>query len=614
MGVVLMLTLSMLTSIDVALRAWAQSPIAGFNELVEQLMGVAIVACFPAALAGNKHLTLDIISKFITVARARWFRNFGAAALLLSIIILAWQVALESEAIAGRDETTWIMAFPRGPVMWTITVLLAISVVVQAVALLVPLVPTGGAESKLGGWNGPLVFALMLAAALVTFTYFGIEFSDALQKKPVLLAAIMFAAMWAFSLSLVPLGAAMILSGLAGTAFILGPKSSLNLFGSEISDFLVRIDLAVLPLFVLMGSLAAAAGLSNDIYRFAQAILSRYRGGLALATIGGCAGFGAVTGSSIATVATMGSVALPEMRQRGYSIELAAGSVAAGGTLGILVPPSSAMILYALLTEVSIGKLFVAAILPAVVGVALYMATVSLIVHLKEGAAPAAEKSEMGEIVSAAKGSLAILILFAVVLGGIYGGIFTATEAAAVGAGGAFLIALLRGRLGGGRFLKVMSETAATTGMLYLLIIGGLTFSNFIALTELPDIMVAFIQSFDLAPLTVVAVLLVIYVMLGSVMEPFAIMLITVPITAPLVAGLGYDLVWWGIIMIVVIETGLMTPPVGMNVFVIKSIADDVPLARVFMGVAPFVGADVVRLAILTLFPAIVLWLPSTML
>jgi tripartite ATP-independent transporter DctM subunit len=622
LSVICMLVLSILTAVDVGLRAWARSPIAGFNEIVEQLLAIAIAGCFPGSIAQRRHLTLDMLSRFVGPRLAGWFRAFGALALLGGFFLLAWRIGIQSVAIAERGETTTIMEMPRGPVMYTITALLVLSVAIQGIVFLASLqdaarTSAAGARAADGAprpvWRSLVGFAAWVAVVGIVFVVLFDRFEAPLREELGLLFAIGFVFMWTLGAALVPLGVAMMLAGLAGLAVILEPQQAVLAYGSMLTDFLVRIDLAVLPLFVLMGSLAAAAGLSDDLYRFAQALLGRQRGGLALATIAGCAGFGAVTGSSIATVATIGRVALPEMRKRGYSIELAAGSVAAGGTLGILVPPSGAMILYAFLTEVSIGKLFIAALLPACLAITLYMITIAITVRLDPNSAPGSQAWDWREIVDSAKGSFAVVILFGAVLGGIYGGIFTGTEAAAVGAGGAFVIAVARGRINRQTFLQVMAETTSTTGMLYILIFGGITFSAFISLTETTENVVAFIQSMQIAPVAVIALLLGVYIFLGSVMEAYAIMLITVPITAPLMEALGYDLVWWGIMQVVVIETGLMTPPVGMNVFAIKSIAEDVPLRRVFKGVMPFVGADVIRLAILTLFPAIVTWLPSTM-
>lgn len=456
------------------------------------------------------------------------------------------------------------MELPRGPFLWSIAILLAICLPLQTLILFRRLreaLETDGSRHGFARWRHLAVFLVIAAIFVAAIAIIIVRVDGNFGGSLIILALFVFLGMWSLSLLYVPLGAAMLIARLIGTSIVLGPLPAFSAFGSEIANFLARIDLAVLPLFVLMGGLAEAGGLSDDIYRFAQAMLGRRRGGLALATIGGCEGFGAVTGSSIATVATIGRAALPEMLRRGYAPELDTGNIAAAGTLGILIPPSSAMILYALLTEVSIGKLFVAAIIPGVIAVLIYMATVSTVVRLRPSWAPGAQRSTLAEILRALRSGVLVILLFGIVLGGIYGGIFTATEAAAVGAGIAFLIALLRGRLRGRLIFKVLAETAATTAMLYLLILGGITFASFMAITEVPATLVGYLQSFDMPRGAVILMLLVIYVLLGAVMDPYAIMLITVPITAPLVAGLGYDLVWWGIVMVVVIETGLITPP-----------------------------------------------------
>ena len=406
------------------------------------------------------------------------------------------------------------------------------------------------------------------------------------------------------------------LVGVLGAALLTGVDPALNILGSSAESFLTNENLAVLPLFLIMGSFAAAADLSSDIYRLAQKLFGHWRGGLAAATIGGCAGFGALTGSSLATAATIGQVALPEMRRRGYSPAFATGCVAAGGTLGQLVPPSTAIILYAILTEESIGRLFIAALVPAAVAVALYIGAIALYVRVAPGAAPAPEpRVRRGELLAALRQAWGVLFLFALVIGGLYGGVFTANEAAAVGAVGTFLFALARGKLSGGALWRVMGEVTRTTAMIYMLIFGAVTFSFFMGISGLPELLVSSMRGLDLAPVAVIGLLLGVYIVLGAVMDPFPVMVITVPIVTPLVTGLGYDLTWWGIIMVCVVETGMITPPFGINVFILKGIAggEDVPMWTVFRGVLAFVAADLVKLALLVLFPALVLWLPSTM-
>jgi tripartite ATP-independent transporter DctM subunit len=412
----------------------------------------------------------------------------------------------------------------------------------------------------------------------------------------------------------VPLGAAMGLVGIVGLAHALGSyNSGLVLLGTNSSQLLTNLDLATIPLFIMMGGFAAAAGLSAELYRLAHAALGHLRGGLAYATIGGCAGFGAVNGSSVATAAVIGKVALPEMRAHGYSERLATGCIAAGGTLGMLIPPSTMMVIYGFLTGTSISELFIAAIGPGIVATACYMATVWLYVRVSPGAAPKAAARVPGEALAALRRCWGVLLLFGVVVGGLYGGLFTATDAAAVGAGIAFLFAVARRRGGDRRWLyDVLADTAANTGMIYVLVIGAQMFSNFFGVGDLPKEIVAWAKGLDLRPFWVVLMVLALYLFLGCIMDPFTMLIVTVPFVIPLIDDMGLSLVWWGIITVMVCEIAMITPPLGVNVFVIKAVAG-VPIRTVFAGVTPFIAADSVRLLILTALPTITLWLPKTM-
>ena len=620
-SVLCMLTLSILTAFDVGLRAWAQSPIAGFNEVVEQVLAVAIAGCFSASIAQRRDLILDVMTTLFGARRAEWFKVFGALGLLAGFCLFAWRIAVQTVAVAGRGETTTIIGFPKGPVMWSMTALLIFACLVQLLVFLSMFEHKAKEEAALNAaagkgprvWRNIILFALFTAAGVLGYGILHKHFAPYLADHLDVLFAAGFLVMWIPVLTLVPLGMSMMMTGVAGLAIVLGTPQAFSAYGSAVSDFMTRIDLAVLPLFILMGSLAAVAGMSDDLYRLAQATLGTRKGGLALATIVGCAGFGAVTGSSVATVVTIGRAAMPQMKARGYSAELAAGSIAAGGCLGILVPPSGAMILYAFLTEVSIGKMFIGALIPALIAVLFYLSTIKTIVTIDTEAAPGVLKWEGKEVRAAFFRCGAVTLLFGSVLGGIYGGLFTVTEAAAVGVGIAFAITVARGRLNRDTFLGIMREVTATTGMLYVLILGGLIFSQWCELTETTQAIVAWIQSLGLQPIWVIFMLLAIYIVLGTAMESWAIMIITVPITAPLVVSLGYDLVWWGIVQVVVIEAGLISPPVGINMFAIKSLDPTVTMNQVFRGVMPFFLADNVKLVILTLFPWLVTWLPSTM-
>ena len=623
-GVLGMLAVSLLTALDITLRAVFNAPIVAFNEVVVMVMAVAIAATFPAGFAQRSHLTIDLVGRALGARARAWLVPFGSFLLLLLFVLFAWRMGVFASDLQARGQTTMILEWPLAPFLWAICVFFALGVPVQFVVVLTELRDALAGNRAAPDVEPPAVadrtmvlvaLGVAVLAALCVLGYgdfvSGLKFI--LPDEPGAVALILFAAMWGMILVLIPLAAAMGLVGVTGTALVLGFYPALDVLGSETAEFLTNYNLAVLPLFLMMGSFASVAGLSSDIYGLAHAIVGHRRGGLGLATVCGCAGFGALTGSSLATAITIGRVALPEMRERGYSPDLATGCVAAGGTLGQLVPPSGAIIIFAILVEESIGRLFIAAIVPAAVAVILYMITVSVYVRVVPASAPGTGRPDFREMRLALRRSALALALFGVVIGGIYGGIFTATEAAAVGVGGAFLIALLRGKLGAGAFWQVMGETTATTAMVYVLILGAVNFSFFIGAAGMPDALTAFVDGLDLSRYGVIALLLLIYLIMGAVMDPFAMMVITVPIVTPLITDMGFDIIWWGIIMVSVVETGLITPPFGINVFVLKSIVPDVPLPTIFRGVLPFVVADIVRLVVLVAFPALVLWLPSTM-
>jgi tripartite ATP-independent transporter DctM subunit len=616
-GVLGMLIVAGVTLIDILGRWFFNSPIPALNEVVAEVFAVGVAACIPSGFAQSVNLTVDILARWITGRLAAWLSASGAVLLLVFVGLLTWRIEIFAQSLEAQHRTTVILRWPEAPFMHAVAVLLAAGAVVQAVvalnavrraATLRPATPAALSARLVVG----CVVAVALAIAIYALTDLD-GLSEIAQHNPELSVLVAFLFLWAFLLGLMPLAAVMAMMGLFGAALFIGFGPSLGAFGTEPAGFLTNSQVAVLPLFLMMGSFAATAGLSDDIYALAHALFGGFRGGLALATIGGCAGFGAVTGSSIACAATIGRVALPEMRARGYAPHLTTGCIAAGGTLGQLVPPSAPIVIFALLTEASIGQLFIAAVGPAVLAVVFYLATIALFVRFAPGTVPDRSRIAFAELVAAVRRSLGVLVLFVCVIGGLYTGVFTATESAAVGAFATFLFALFRGRLHGGAFWRVMAETTATTALIYGLIFGALIFSFFVGATALPETATRLVGGLSLSPLGVIAVLLVFYLLLGCVMDSFAVMVITVPIVTPLVTHLGFDLIWWGIIMVVVIETGLITPPFGLNVFVLKSMVPDVPLGTIFRGVVPFVAADLLKLILLVLFPAIVLWLPSTM-
>lgn len=411
----------------------------------------------------------------------------------------------------------------------------------------------------------------------------------------------------------VPVAVAMGVVGIIGTFILQGPNAASYITGSTSFDSVKNYGLSVVPLFIFMGVFASHAGLSRALYEFVYMLVGRVRGGLAMATIGACAIFGAICGSSIATCATIGRVALPEMARRNYSPELAAGAVAAGGTLGILIPPSIIMVIYGLVTETSIGALFAAAFIPGALATLLYMAAVVWTVRRNPKAGPAGGSLTREQKWRVVRDVPAVLILFAVVIGGIYAGLFNPTEAAAIGAGGALLVALLNGSLSRDTLWSGLIETATTTGMIFSILIGSALFNVLIEATGLPAAVTAAIRDAGLSYVTVLIAIIVFYIILGCFMDSLSMMLLTLPVVFPITRQFGMDPVWFGIVITTVVEIGLITPPIGLNLFVVQGIMPGTGQMVVIRGIVPFIVADFVRVALLAAFPVISLWLPAAL-
>jgi tripartite ATP-independent transporter DctM subunit len=420
-----------------------------------------------------------------------------------------------------------------------------------------------------------------------------------------------FAVLLALAFARIPIAFAMLIVGVGGFTFERGLPAALDQLAQTTFAAGINYELSVVPLFILMGNLVARAGMSQELFRAAHAFIGHWRGGLAMSTVVACAGFGAICGSSIATAATMSRVAYPPMRQLGYSDKLAASAIAAGGTLGILIPPSTIMVIYGIMTETNIGRLFAAGVLPGILAAGLLCLAVRYVVWREPSAGPAGQRSTWDARWRALRGVWGVAGLFIVSIGGIYAGVFTATEGAGIGAFGAFLFALGRRALSWTVLRDVLLESARTTSMLFMILIGALVFANFINFTSLPGELQAFVQRFAIHPTMVIAAMCAVYVILGTAMEELSMILLTVPVFFPIVVNLGFDPVWFGILIVVVVEIGMISPPVGMNLFVIKALLPHVPTPTLFRGVTPFVVADVVRLGILIAFPKISLWLPS---
>lgn len=425
------------------------------------------------------------------------------------------------------------------------------------------------------------------------------------------IALVGFAVLMTLSFLRVPIAFSMVLVGFTGMIFANNLGGAMASVGQTAFDAAANYGLSVVPLFVLMGNFVTRARLSEELFTASNAFLGHRKGGLAMATILACGGFGAVCGSSLATAATMAKVAMPSMRKYGYDDGLAAGAVAAGGTLGILIPPSVLLVIYGILTGTNIGKLFAAGILPGIVGIMFYMAAVRTVIAISPEKGPRGERQGWRLRMQALSKVWGVIVLFAVVMGGIYGGFFSPTEAAGIGAFGAFVFALARRTMTWRVFYEVLLESASTTAMLFTILIGALIFANFINQTTFPQTLLTFAAQFSDQPWLVIVAILVIYVLLGCVFESLSMILLTVPIFFPLVASLGYDPVWYGIVVVVITEISLITPPVGLNVFVLRGVLPDVPTGTIFKGVTAYWIADLFRLAVIVAFPSLSLWLAS---
>ena len=410
-----------------------------------------------------------------------------------------------------------------------------------------------------------------------------------------------------------PIGFVMALVGWLGYVYLGSLDAGLNILGITFYAGGTSYTLSVIPLFMLMGQFAAHSGLSRDIYHTVEKWVGNRLGGLAMATIGACAGFAAISGSSVATAATMGTVALPEMKKYNYGQSLATGTVAAGGTLGILIPPSTTFVFYAILTEQSVGKLFIAGIFPGALLALLFILTIAIQVRLKPEIAPRGLGSSLKEKMISLKGIWGMIVLFIIVMGGIYTGVFTPTEAAGVGAFGAFLFSLSKRQMSWKTFLGSLRMTAQTTAMIFIIIISAHIFGYFLAITRIPSELAAYMIDLAVSKYIILAVVIILYTILGMFLEGFAILVLTIPIIQPLMVDLGFDPIWLGVVITIMMEMSLITPPVGVNVFVIKGVAKDVPMYTIFRGIWPFWIAMLVCLIILSFFPQIALLLPDAM-
>ena len=422
-----------------------------------------------------------------------------------------------------------------------------------------------------------------------------------------------FVSLFVLMMLRVPVGMAMGLVGVTGYSYIVGPGPALKLVGQTSLRTVTDYTFGVIPMFMLMGAFVTASGLSREMFKAADAFLGHLRGGLGIATVVACGGFAAICGSSVATAATFSTVAYPEMRRFGYPQSFSTGVIAAGGTLGAMLPPSTVLAVYAILTQQDIGKLFMAGVLPGLLAMAMYVMTIALIVRARPDFLPAGRIKTWAEKRGALKLVWAPLVLFVFVIGGLYGGFFTPTEAGGVGASGAFLLGLARRKLDRAKTREALLQATRTAAAVFTVLIGALLFGYFLTITQTPQKLTEFLTGLGIGRYGILALIMLMYLVLGCMMDAMAMIILTVPIIFPAIVALGFDPIWFGVIIVMTVELGLIHPPVGMNVFVIKSVVKEVSFTTIFKGVLPFVATDLVRLVILIAFPVIALWLPSRM-
>jgi tripartite ATP-independent transporter DctM subunit len=553
------------TVADIGLRRLAGYAMIGTLDMVQLCIMVAACLAIPHDFVAGGHVGVDLATDPLP---PRSLAAVKAAAALAGAVFMAaagWYGGEQAVLQAGYGDSSQTIGIPM---LW----------------FWLPLVGGAGLSALAAG-----AMAVRFALAAVT----GHDLVLILARVPV---GIAMGAVGALGYG--------VLNGWTGAAFVMGTAPFESIF---------PYGLSVIPLFILMGVFSAHAGLSRALFDAVHAMVGHWRGGLAMATVGACAGFGAICGSSLATAATMGRVALPEMRRHGYDDRLASAAIAAGGTLGVMIPPSIILVVYGLMTQQSIGALFSAAILPGLVGTVLYMAAIGVQVWRDPALGPAGSRLGKAQRAKALRDVWPVAGLFSLVIGGIYLGWFSPTEAAAVGAFGAFAVALARGRLSLGVLRACLVETAVSTGMIFLILIGAGVFNFFLETSTLPQLLVQFMGDLGWGRYLVLILLMVFYVVLGCLMDSLSMVLLTVPFIFPLVVSLGFDPVWFGILLVTVVEVGLITPPVGMNLFVLQGVVRDLPLQTIVRGILPFIIADLVRLSLLIGVPGLSLWLPSLM-
>lgn len=594
------LLMVILVTAHVLSRAFFSKPLIGMVE-IEELMIVILVFCGIAyTQVTNNHISVD----FMTVRLPKQLKSLldVATSFLTTLFLftLSWQSLVQSKNQMDNGTATFDLEIKLYWIMWIVAFgffLFGMSTLISFLKRL--------HENLNAGHTISTGLAIVAALVLAVIPFMGFELDIQVAQYLGIISLLFFL----FSGMLI--GVALGFLGFFGMSLLFGPEAGFGLMKTVPYSMTAAYSLCVIPFFILMGELCFQAGLSEKLYKAAYKWVGQFKGGLSMATVLACGAFSAVSGSSLATAATMGAVSLPEMKRYKYADTLATGSIAAGGTIGILIPPSVVLIIYGILTEVSIAELFFAGIIPGLISLVYYIIAIVVWTRINPSVGPKGPQFSLSEKVSSLKDTWEVVCLFILIMGGIYSGIFTPTEAGAIGATGALVLGLLRRRIKGENLYQALLATGRTTSMVFMIVIGTAIYGYFLTSTQLPMQLATYATQLPVPPVVVVGIIILICFGLGCVMGTMPLIFITVPIFAPVVETLGYNLIWFGVIVVVISEIGMITPPVGINVYIMKGIAKDVPLSTVFKGIFPFLIADFARLVTLIAFPALTLFLPE---
>ena len=604
-GVSMGLIMVLIVTANVIGRYLFRRPLIGTVEVEEFMLLVLVFFGIGYAQTKKRHVSIATLVDRLPQKAQLVVNNVTYLPSLIVFSLITWQSLVMAKKYWIKGVSSLFLEVPLSP-------FLCIVAVGAAVLCLVLLSDFIFSASEVLG-NGKLLWVWSvvgnLAILMIVFAAFSHKGSWTTDPRTLGMMIICALIMLLFSKTLI--SSALALAGFFGMTFLSGVKSGLGLMGTVPYSTTANYSMCVIPFFLLMGVFAYHAGVSRSLYHTAYKWLGHMRGGLAMATVTACGGFAAVSGSSLATAATMGTVALPEMKRYKYAPTLAVGSIAAGGTIGILIPPSTILIIYGILTEQSISKLFFAGFLPGVLSVIYYLVVIYILTLINPNLGPPGPRVSLREKWVSLKATWLVIALFMLIMGGLYRGIFTPTEAGAVGASAVLGISLLNRSMTWRNIISSLLETGETTAMVFAILIGTTIFGRFLAATKLPMELASFVIGLQVPSWVVLGIIIVFYFFFGCIMGTLPMIVLTVPIFFPVIQTLGYDPIWFGIVIVMVSEIGLITPPVGMNVFIIKGVAKDVPLSTIFRGIFPFLGADIARLATIVIFPQIALFLPN---